>query len=158
MLSRWPDANKGEEDKQDLILLPLETFICLTEEVMQEVTWRICIDEDCTKRDILRQYHDHPTAGHLGRDVTFQMINQTYWWAEVKGCVICQQNKNLMHWQKVPLYCILSPPGAQPFEIIFMDLITQLLKSNGKDAILTIVDYGCTRATTFLPCTITIMA
>ena len=37
-----------------------------------------------------------------------------------------------------------------------MDLITQLLKSRGKDAILTIVDHGCTRAATFLPCMTTI--
>ena len=37
-----------------------------------------------------------------------------------------------------------------------MDLITQLPKSGGKDAILTIVDHGCTRAATFLPCTTTI--
>jgi transposase InsO family protein len=34
-----------------------------------------------------------------------------------------------------------------------MDLITQLPNSNGHDAILTIVDHGCTRAALFLPCT-----
>jgi hypothetical protein len=37
-----------------------------------------------------------------------------------------------------------------------MDLITQLPKSNGSDAILTIVDQGCTRAAVFLPCSTTI--
>ena len=37
-----------------------------------------------------------------------------------------------------------------------MDLITQLPKSDGADAILTIVDQGCTRATVFLPCSTTI--
>jgi hypothetical protein len=37
-----------------------------------------------------------------------------------------------------------------------MDLITQLLMSNGYDAILTIVDHGCTRAALFLPCKTTI--
>ena len=39
-----------------------------------------------------------------------------------------------------------------------MDLITQHPKSGGKDAILTIVDHGCTRAATFLPYTTTITA
>ena len=34
-----------------------------------------------------------------------------------------------------------------------MDLITQLPNSNGHDAILTIVDHGCTRVALFLPCT-----
>jgi hypothetical protein len=33
-----------------------------------------------------------------------------------------------------------------------MDLITQLPKSQGSDAILTIVDQGCTRAAVFIPC------
>ena len=37
-----------------------------------------------------------------------------------------------------------------------MDLITGLPNSNGYDAILTIVDHGCSRAAVFLPCNTTI--
>ena len=37
-----------------------------------------------------------------------------------------------------------------------MDLITGLPKCHGKDAILTIVDHGCSRAAVFLPCSTTI--
>ena len=37
-----------------------------------------------------------------------------------------------------------------------MDLITQLPKANRQDAILTIVDQGCSRAALFLPCQTTI--
>ncbi len=37
-----------------------------------------------------------------------------------------------------------------------MDLITGLPKSRGYDAILTIVDHGCTRGAIFLPCQTTI--
>ena len=37
-----------------------------------------------------------------------------------------------------------------------MDLITGLLKHKGKDAILTIMDHGCSRAAVFLPCATTI--
>ena len=44
----------------------------------------------------------------------------------------------------------------QPFNIIALDLITQLLKANGHDAILMIMDQGCSRATTFIPCNTTI--
>ena len=76
----------------------------------------------------------------------------------VKGCATCQQNKNLTHRRKTPLYRIPPSPNARPFEVVSMDLITQLPKSGGKDAILTIVDHGCTRAATFLPCTTTITA
>ena len=39
-----------------------------------------------------------------------------------------------------------------PFNIIAMDLITQLPKANGHNAILTIVDQGCSRAAIFIPC------
>jgi transposase InsO family protein len=43
-----------------------------------------------------------------------------------------------------------------PFKQVAMDLITGLLKHKGKDAILTIVDHGCSRAAIFLPYTTTI--
>jgi hypothetical protein len=56
----------------------------------------------------------------------------------------------------VPLYRIPTPTDALPFQIIAMDLITQLPTSNGYDAILTIVDHRCTRAAVFLPCKTTI--
>ena len=164
MLSRRLDTNKGEKDNQDLVLLPLKTFVRIMDEVLQEATGRIYISEEHTKRDILARYHDHPMAGHPGRDATFQAINRTYWWTGmrkwimeyVKGCTTCQQNKNLTHRHKTLLYHIPPPPNAWPFKVVSMDFITQLPKSNGKDAILTIVDHRCTRAATFLPCTTTI--
>jgi hypothetical protein len=73
----------------------------------------------------------------------------------VEGCATCQQNKNLPK-KATPEYRIPVPVTAVPFEIIAMDLITQLPPSNGYDAILTIVDHGCTRAALFLPCKTTI--
>jgi hypothetical protein len=41
--------------------------------------------------------------------------------------------------------------------MVAIDLIIGLLIREGKDAILTIVDHGCLRATIFLPCPTTIM-
>src|SRR5260221_9277243 len=74
----------------------------------------------------------------------------------VKGCTICQQNKVQTHKIKTPLYRITISETAMPFQQIAMDLITGLPNHQGKDAILTIVDHGCSRATVFLPCTSTI--
>ena len=76
-------------------------------------------------------------------------------WIEnyIKGCAKCQQNKALTHRTIPPPYKIDVPPLAQPFEVVAMDLITQLPNSHGHDTILTIVDHGCTRAALFLPCT-----
>jgi len=70
----------------------------------------------------------------------------------VKGCATCQQNKIITHQKKIPLYGITVPPDAQPFQQIAMDLIMGLPLRNGKDAILTIIDHGCSRAAVSLPC------
>jgi hypothetical protein len=40
-----------------------------------------------------------------------------------------------------------------PFQVISMDLITDLPQSDGSDSILTIVDHNCSKAAIFLPCT-----
>jgi len=74
----------------------------------------------------------------------------------IKGCATCQQNKILTHRTKVPLYRIGTTPNAHPFECIAMDLITGLPQCKNINAILTIVDQGCSRAAVFLPCSTTV--
>src|ERR1700761_8604173 len=120
--------------------------------------------EDHLKRKVLQWTHDAPPAGHPGRDITIRKTAQFFWWPGlnewvteyVKGCAHCQQNKNLTHRTKVPLYKIPVPADAIPFEVVSMDLITQLPPNGPHDAILTIVDHGCSRAAVFLPCATTI--
>ena len=70
--------------------------------------------------------------------------------------MICQQNKNLTHKTRTPLYKITVPQNTPSFTQITMDLITGLPKSRGFDSVLTIVDYGCSQGTIFLPCHTTI--
>jgi len=120
--------------------------------------------DDGLKRRILREYHDHWGAGHPGRDETLRRVRSKYFWPSqkawidhyVKGCATCQQNKNITHVTKTPLYKITVLENAPPFTQIAMDLITGLPKSRGHDAILTIVDHGCSRGAVFLPCNTTI--
>jgi Integrase zinc binding domain/RNase H-like domain found in reverse transcriptase len=53
------------------------------------------------RRDIVRMYHDHETAGHPGELETYNSIRQNYWWPGlrtfvknyVQGCGTCQQFK-----------------------------------------------------------------
>ena len=71
----------------------------------------------------------------------------------VKGCAICQQTKVQTHKRPVPTYRIPTIPGTLPFQTIAMDLITRLPNRQGFNAILTIIDHGCSRAAIFLPCT-----
>jgi hypothetical protein len=56
----------------------------------------------------------------------------------------------------MPLYQITTERETLPFKQVAMDLITGLPKHKGKDAILTIVDHGCSQAAVFLPCATTI--
>jgi Integrase zinc binding domain len=34
-------------------------------------------------REIVRRYHNHPTAGHLGELQTFNTLKEHYWWPEL---------------------------------------------------------------------------
>ena len=209
MLSRPPDADKGEEDNQNLTLLPPELFIRLLDEPTEDTwintekriaqeqkklphlmkkwaqrhsltlvtskttpnlkTWQtrgrpVIPPNELLKREIVALFHDRPTNGHPGRDQTIQGVTRVFWWPGmndwigkfVKGCATCQQNKNITHPRRTPLFRIPADPTAFPFQVVAMDLITQLPKSYGSDAILTIVDHGCTRAAVFLPCSTTI--
>ena len=74
----------------------------------------------------------------------------------VRGCATCQQNKIITHRKKIPLFRITTDEQTLPFQQVAMDLITGLPMHKGKDAILTIVDHGCSRAAIFLPCSTTI--
>ena len=65
MLSRPPNANKGEDDNTDVTLIPPEAFI-------QSLSLDHPTEED--KREILRLYHDSPAGGHLGRDQTYEEV------------------------------------------------------------------------------------
>jgi hypothetical protein len=116
------------------------------------------------KRELMNTWHEGSINGHPRRDETIRCINREYFWPGtrtwiteyIKGCTTCQQNKNLTHRIKTPLFQIPSSISAKPFSHITMDLITSLPKSQGNDAILTIVDHGCSRVAIFLPCSTTI--
>src|SRR5580692_4691952 len=127
--------------------------------------WRLAVPTGLKlRREIVSHFHDSPVAGHPGRDNTIALMSQHYWWPGmntwiewyIAGCTKCQQAKIRTTKRKTPLYWIPGDASEQPFHTIAMDLITQLLKANGKDAILTIVDQGCSRAALFLPCNTTI--
>src|SRR5580692_6159390 len=127
--------------------------------------WRLAVPAGLKlRREIVSHFHDSPIAGHPGRDNTIALMARHYsWpgmntWVEryVAGCARCQQAKIRTTRKKTPLYQIPGDAREQPFRTVAMDLITQLPKANGQDAILTIVDQGCSRAALFLPCKTTI--
>ena len=154
-LSHPPGTDKGENDNQDIVMIPPH---CIRTAITLESP------SDQFLRNILQELHDHPTAGHPGRDETLRKIKELYQWPKmnqwvtdyVKGCATCQQNKIQTHKRKTLPFGITTSPNMKPFSQIALDLITGLLQVNGKDAILTILDHRCSRAAIFIPCTTTI--
>jgi RNase H-like domain found in reverse transcriptase/Integrase zinc binding domain len=161
ILSRPPDADQGKDDNKNVVIIPDEKFKITTTNLegkikvpnLTEIKW-----------GIMRLVHDLPTAGHPGHDETIRKTQEHYYWPHmnnriadyVKGCAICQQNKILTHCKKTPVYHIPTEPNARPFQRVAMDLITGLPPVRDKDAILMIVDQGCSCAAIFLPCSTTI--
>ena len=154
-LSRPAGIDKGDDNNKNIVMIP-----------PTRIHAAITIEKPSNDflRGIMTQVHDHVTAGHPGQDETLRKAQELYHWPRmkewiadyVKGCAICQQNKILTHRKKTPLYGITTPTDARPFQQVAMDLITGLPPRKGKDAILTIVDHGCSRAAAFIPCSTTI--
>ena len=113
---------------------------------------------------ILQAYHDHPLTEHPGIVNTIHLLSQTYQGKEMKdfaeeyvrGCATCQQNKPHTTHQKAPLQPITMDPHSGPFQMVAMDLITDLPESRGFNAVLTIIDHGCLKVAKFIPCKTTI--
>ncbi len=153
-LSQPANIDQGQDDNENQTLLKPELFINAIHLSPTEME----------KRQLMNIVHDHPTAGHPGQDETIrkatkirQWIGMCQWISDyIKGCANCQQNKIIMHRKKIPLYCITTSEGTLPFRQIAMDLITGLPQQARYNAILTIIDHGCSRAAIFLPCTDTI--
>jgi hypothetical protein len=70
----------------------------------------------------------------------------------VKGCAKCQETKVITNVKRAPLYHFDTHVEQGPFQYVSMDLITDLPPSNKYDAILTIVNQGCSKGAKFLPC------
>ena len=102
-------------------------------------------DNAQVKLEILRMKHDHPTAGHPGREKTIQLVKRDFHWPKLKdfvqdyvsSCMRCARNKPRRHKPHGLLQPL--PVPDRPWSSLSMDHIEQLPKSSGYDAILVIV-------------------
>ena len=153
LLSRRPDLNEGVNSlNEDVIVLPEPLFVKTT----------LLTSED-DMRHAVYECHDTPIAGHPGIANTWALVQRKYHGPQLKefteqyvqGCPQCQSNK-VRRQKKAPLQHLDTLVEAGPFQYVSMDLITDLPKSGNYDAILTIVDQGCSKAAKFIPCQKTI--
>ncbi len=136
----------------------------------EQLWWKndalVVVGNNDLKRGVIQSFHDPPTMGHPGIANTYALIRRDYWWPNmkkeveeyVKGCAMCQANKINTHQVKPHLVPITTNTDAEPFEVIAMDFIVKLPKSQGYNTILTITDHDCSKAAIFIPCNETITA
>jgi len=149
LLSWRKDFEGGVNPNENVTILPETLFACIT----------YLRNNPEMQRQILYQIHDTPIGGHPGIKNMWNLIKRKYTGPRlcqfvesyVKGCAMCQGSKIIMHPKHAPLYCFDIHMEEGPFQYVSMDLITNLLTSNKYDAILTIIDQGCSKAAKFLP-------
>ena len=99
--------------------------------------------------------------GHLERHKTYDLVQRDYYWPGknifiknyIEECVTCQTTKNQLGKQRIPTIPIELLHIPKLFKIISMDFIIELPESNRINAILVIVDQGCTKTTILILCT-----
>lgn len=108
-------------------------------------------NEPGLRQELLRLFHDAPTAGHQGTTKTKKRLVKSYFWQSldkdvrqyVSTCAVCQRTKARTHLPYGEL--ALLPIPHEPWREISLDFITQLppsINEAGKhcNAILVIVD------------------
>ena len=114
--------------------------------------------------DIVKIFHDHKTARHLGELETYNLVKVHYWWPEmhifiknyVQGCGHCQQFKINCSPANPAYQPIAGAKTTHPFVNCSMDLITDLPPVDGYDSILVMVDQGLSKRVILFPCAKTI--
>ena len=92
-LSWPPDADQGKDDNQNVVVIPPERCRVISTKGKIQVPPILEV-----KRGLMNLYHNHPLAGHPGRDETLRKVQEKYSWPHmrqwikdyVKGCAICQ--------------------------------------------------------------------
>lgn len=108
------------------------------------------------RRDIIKECHDTKWAGHPGQKRTLALLEQSYFWPQmrdmvelyVKTCLVCQQDKVEAKASAGLLEPLPIP--ERPWDSVSMDFISALPKSEGFGSIMVVIDrfskYG-----TFIP-------
>jgi Integrase zinc binding domain len=101
-------------------------------------------DDPEIRREVVKELHDTPAAGYPRISNTWELVRQHYKGSRlqqfvenyIKGCPKCQETKTNIHQMKAPLQPLDTAVEKGPFQLILMDLITDLPKSDGFDSIL----------------------
>src|SRR5258708_7103591 len=113
-------------------------------------------DQEILHLQVIRNYHDHPSAGHFGEARTSELICRNFHWPGLRqmvkdyvaSCATCAHAKSPRHKPYGKLKQLPIP--SRPWSSISMDFIKQLPDSEGFSAILVIIDC-LTKQAIFIP-------
>ncbi|PKI66399.1 hypothetical protein CRG98_013201 [Punica granatum] len=111
---------------------------------------------DNLRREILRECHDSKWAGHPRIHRTLALVEERYYWPQlrddveifVKTCLVCQQDKT----EQKSAAGLLEPLPIpeRPWESVSMDFTVNLPKSKGCQTLMVVVD-RFSKYATFIP-------
>ena len=107
---------------------------------------KIYVPKSDLHQRILSLCHDSKFAGHPGRWKTLELVSWNYWWPQmsryigkyISTCDMCLQTKFVFQLPSGELHPLPIPDT--PWDTASVDFIVKLLESNGKDAIMVVVD------------------
>jgi hypothetical protein len=114
VLSRQPDYDQGQEDNQNVTVLPETVFARAMEALPNQVfqdegilkpwidphklkqhqgIWykegrQVIMGDANEKCKIIYDHHDSPVYGHPGISKTTQLTERTYWWPKIRGDIM----------------------------------------------------------------------
>lgn len=98
------------------------------------------------RKDIIKNFHDHPLSGHLGIRPTVERVRASYWWRNLakdikealRDCVACQRRSPYGR-TRAPIQEL--PSCDRPFDFVSLDTVGPLPCSEyGNKYILSIID------------------
>lgn len=141
------DAYQHDPSCTSLLEKPMEGYR-VVEGLLVTAANQIRIPDDASIRSrLLLECHDTPTSGHLGTGKTMERVSRFFYWPGmhadirryVSTCLTCQANKPSTQLPMGKLQPLPIP--ERPWQVVTMDLITQLPRTkNGHDAIVVFVD------------------
>ena len=101
---------------------------------------------DSMKENVLRDLHDHATAGHMGFRRTLDRVMERFYWPGAyreirdycRSCELCQRRNRPSPSARAPLQ---TETVSRPFERVAMDITEMPCSSRGNRYALVIMDY-----------------
>ncbi|MBJ4437048.1 hypothetical protein JGE05_23620, partial [Salmonella enterica subsp. enterica serovar Corvallis] len=115
------------------------------ETVGDDDSWKVVVPRE-QRKSVLRECHDEPSAGHLGREKTYDRLTQYYFWPKshadvrryVRKCLVCQSCKVE---QRPPAGLMGGRTISKPWQVVAADVTGPLSCSkHGHEYILVFQD------------------